>query len=157
MRVVGIDPATVTGLVEIDESALMVRCEQGKAADYERLLGGAGQEAVHIFAERPFVGDNRAGAIRQALAAGMVVERVAAWYGVPWHEVRWLEPSQWRREVGCPLRKVEAKEWCVRMGRLACGQESFLTKRGADMVDAAEAYWIARAGLSLLRRSDAGG
>lgn len=147
--VVGIDPTTRSGLVALSGDGEVVSVAECELGNIRRGLGI--DSRCHIFAERPFVGDNRRGAISHALVAGAVVERVAGWYGVEWPFIRWLEPSQWRREIGCPLSKGAAKDWCwLEADKSSPG--SFTTPRGRKMYDAAEAWGIAQAGLAILKR-----
>lgn len=162
MRVyVGVDPAASTGVCVITDVSCFFW--EGRPADFARvgmLAGVPTGVSVHVAVERPFVGDNKLGAVSQAITAGALAERISGAMGLPFEEVRWLEPKTWRREIGCPMSRDAAKEWCHQRAHavaLANGQ-SLVTKRGRKMIDAAEAWGIAEALKRIVERSpDAGG
>lgn len=165
MIFVGIDPAASTGLVAIEDNGASSFSMEGAAdevCDFLRMhaealtndarWGGSGA-LIRMAVELPFVGDNRKGAVKQAITAGRLAQAACAAYGVRWDDVLWLEPQRWRREIGCPLGRQEAKDWCWKRASEA-GLE-VETKRGRKLYDAAEAYGIALAARSMQRRTDA--
>lgn len=141
---VGIDGATSTGIVMLDQNGGPVFGWQGDWLAVRKWLEGTTRpDNVVVGFEVPFVGENKRGAVQHAIKVGVVLEAVSHWSGWPVERSLEWEPKAWRRLIGAPMGGKDSKRWCSERA-----QELGLPVRGPRggwLEDMGEAWGIAEA------------